>query len=729
MIFAPESQQVIDHFAVEIEDLRTIARLHALPTGTPERLAALPLRLSKDTRLRSDLTEFVRSLQTRDSDLALPDALSMVLVAVGGPSALERSRDLAEPVDLTGGFLASLGGWPGSAVEPLIDIDNPPDHDPRLDLAAAGHTESLQADLTGRAGADESEPASGVVLDEDRTRDPDGSVNLAEITQALARLERGNLELRLHLDSIDQRICRMEPLLEAAPVQAVPEPEPDPPSPPTLPRSPYLQLTDAPLVHRGSDLSGAPSPLRDRNEGHAGHDDFGERQEERRHRGSESREGFEERRGRRDELIAHNELDALDQLKERRRISLTSHFAESAPVPATAPAPLETRPTSEPPRPPLSASPATLPGSVVDPVPHPRMHQPRRDRFAAAREIPGTAAEFDPLYTAPDAEPSRSHTFESHSSEYQNSESRVFTPFLQRADQPGADPDPKPALHPVTPEITPKIEQPEAPSTALAPAPAAYDPAPRAVAQSSRPLSQAGPPPNAQNQTVEPATAPLLNTRSSLPLAAMAEEPKSRRSPWLAALAAAAVIGAAGFLYVNGLPSAINEWVSGSTTTVSTNTGADDPQKASSSTSQSDQPSPAPPTARAGKSASGAAGRVLGARDSFTPTQSIERTNGPTFVPGGIMDGYLVAAPRPDYPRLANLAGVQGKVSLEAMISKEGQVEALKVLGGPQLLRDAATKAVQQWQYRPFEVKGRPVEVRTIIRVDVASRTGAPTAQ
>ena len=48
------------------------------------------------------------------------------------------------------------------------------------------------------------------------------------------------------------------------------------------------------------------------------------------------------------------------------------------------------------------------------------------------------------------------------------------------------------------------------------------------------------------------------------------------------------------------------------------------------------------------------------------------------------------------------------------------------MLGGPQGLRDAATDAVKQWQYRPFEMKGRPVEVRTIIRVDVGAHAGAP---
>ncbi len=218
MLYAHESQQMTDRFPGEIEDLRTIAKLHGLPIGSPERLQALPLRLAKDVRLRSDLSELVRSLQQRDPDLGLPDILSLLLLAIGGSPSLESRRDMEEVVDLTGGFLASLGGWPGSDVEPLTDIDNPPDHDPRLDLAA--NTAGLEANMTPQTAPlpanppPESEPAETV------SQGSSGSVTLAEITHALARLERGNLELRLHLDSIDQRICRMEPLLEAAPTSA-----------------------------------------------------------------------------------------------------------------------------------------------------------------------------------------------------------------------------------------------------------------------------------------------------------------------------------------------------------------------------------------------------------------------------------------------------------------------------------------------------------------------------
>ena len=196
MLYAPESQQMIDRFAGEIEDLRTIAKLHALPIGSPERLQALPLRLAKDVRLRSDLTELVRSLQQRDPDLGLTDVLSLLLLAIGGSPSLEGRRDMEEVVDLTGGFLASLGGWPGSEVEPVTDIDNPPDHDPRLDLAASAASAAFEAEAAPKQQAPVVEPVSE--LPETASSAAGGSVTLAEITHALARLERGNLELRLH---------------------------------------------------------------------------------------------------------------------------------------------------------------------------------------------------------------------------------------------------------------------------------------------------------------------------------------------------------------------------------------------------------------------------------------------------------------------------------------------------------------------------------------------------
>ena len=72
----------------------------------------------------------------------------------------------------------------------------------------------------------------------------------------------------------------------------------------------------------------------------------------------------------------------------------------------------------------------------------------------------------------------------------------------------------------------------------------------------------------------------------------------------------------------------------------------------------------------------------------------------------------------PTYPRLASLTHMQGNVVMQAIISKDGTVESVHVIKGHRLLRNAATNAVRTWQYRPYLVNGRPVEVATIVSVD-----------
>ena len=67
--------------------------------------------------------------------------------------------------------------------------------------------------------------------------------------------------------------------------------------------------------------------------------------------------------------------------------------------------------------------------------------------------------------------------------------------------------------------------------------------------------------------------------------------------------------------------------------------------------------------------------------------------------------------------RLARQARIQGVVLLEAIISKTGRMERLRVLSGHPLLAQAALDAVNQWTYRPTKLNGEPVEVITTIEV------------
>ena len=81
-------------------------------------------------------------------------------------------------------------------------------------------------------------------------------------------------------------------------------------------------------------------------------------------------------------------------------------------------------------------------------------------------------------------------------------------------------------------------------------------------------------------------------------------------------------------------------------------------------------------------------------------------------------EGDLVRKILPTYPPLAHSARIQGQVVLQAVISKEGIIENLRVQAGHPMLVQAAIDAVRQWRYRPYVLNNEPVEVETQITVN-----------
>jgi TonB family protein len=71
----------------------------------------------------------------------------------------------------------------------------------------------------------------------------------------------------------------------------------------------------------------------------------------------------------------------------------------------------------------------------------------------------------------------------------------------------------------------------------------------------------------------------------------------------------------------------------------------------------------------------------------------------------------LTVAPRPEYPALAQSAGVQGRVVLQVRLMTDGTVKVDRVLEGQPALVDAATAAIQKWRARPVQINGKNVEV------------------
>ena len=86
---------------------------------------------------------------------------------------------------------------------------------------------------------------------------------------------------------------------------------------------------------------------------------------------------------------------------------------------------------------------------------------------------------------------------------------------------------------------------------------------------------------------------------------------------------------------------------------------------------------------------------------------------------GGQVEGArLIFGPKPEYPPLAKMARIQGEVKLDAVISKDGTIQDLKVISGHPLLVSAAMAAVQRWRYQPTLLNGEAVEVATEIDVN-----------
>lgn len=80
--------------------------------------------------------------------------------------------------------------------------------------------------------------------------------------------------------------------------------------------------------------------------------------------------------------------------------------------------------------------------------------------------------------------------------------------------------------------------------------------------------------------------------------------------------------------------------------------------------------------------------------------------------------GDLIHKVVPTYPAPARNARIQGQVVLQALISKQGTIENLRLLSGHPLLVAAAIEAVRQWRYRPYMLNHEPVEVETQITVN-----------
>lgn len=91
---------------------------------------------------------------------------------------------------------------------------------------------------------------------------------------------------------------------------------------------------------------------------------------------------------------------------------------------------------------------------------------------------------------------------------------------------------------------------------------------------------------------------------------------------------------------------------------------------------------------------------------------------GPIRVGGMVEAARLIKKVNPPFPASAKAQGVEGSVTIEAIIDKAGFISSARAVGGSSAdLAQAALDAIQQWQYTPARLNGEPVDVLTEITV------------
>lgn len=105
----------------------------------------------------------------------------------------------------------------------------------------------------------------------------------------------------------------------------------------------------------------------------------------------------------------------------------------------------------------------------------------------------------------------------------------------------------------------------------------------------------------------------------------------------------------------------------------------------------------------------------------FSPSGApvvVLQQKGPLRISSLVSTGHLIYRKLPAYPSIGRSIRLQGTVVLQAIISKGGTIENLRVISGPAMLQAAAIDAVKDWRYEPYKLDGEAVEVETTVNVE-----------
>ena len=129
----------------------------------------------------------------------------------------------------------------------------------------------------------------------------------------------------------------------------------------------------------------------------------------------------------------------------------------------------------------------------------------------------------------------------------------------------------------------------------------------------------------------------------------------------------------------------------------------------------------APESEEAPSASSIATGTSNSALTSLVNTNAVNAQKAPQQtlrISQGVSQGLILKKVQPTYPPQALQMRLEGRVELQANVSKTGNISGIKQLSGDAILGRAAMEAVRQWKYKPYYLNGEPIEIQTQISVN-----------
>jgi len=87
------------------------------------------------------------------------------------------------------------------------------------------------------------------------------------------------------------------------------------------------------------------------------------------------------------------------------------------------------------------------------------------------------------------------------------------------------------------------------------------------------------------------------------------------------------------------------------------------------------------------------------------------------YIPPATLETLIVKQVAPEYPAEAQASQIVGDVVLTVLLNEKGNLQRVKAIKGPAMLRAAAMNAVVQWRFRPYLRDGVAIAVQSEVIV------------